>query len=95
MKIEDILSRFEGVEQQSPDSWMARCPAHGDNNPSLSITRKPDGKVLMHCFTGCTKVALLPELAKLLPVFLIKILSSAVKPCKRCFVGSLCLTCTQ
>ena len=54
MKIEDILSRFEGVEQQSPDSWMARCPAHGDNNPSLSITRKPDGKVLMHCFTGCT-----------------------------------------
>ena len=54
MKIEDILSRFEGVEQQGPDSWMARCPAHGDNNPSLSITRKPDGKVLMHCFTGCT-----------------------------------------
>lgn len=54
MKIEDILSRFEGVEQKAPDSWMARCPAHGDNNPSLSITRKPDGKVLMHCFTGCT-----------------------------------------
>lgn len=54
MKIEDILSRFEGVEQSAPDSWMARCPAHGDSNPSLSITLKPDGKVLMHCFTGCT-----------------------------------------
>lgn len=54
MNIEDILSRFEGVEQSSPDSWMARCPAHGDSNPSLSITLKPDGKVLMHCFTGCT-----------------------------------------
>ena len=54
MKIEEILSRFEGVEQKAPDSWMARCPAHGDKNPSLSITLKPDGKVLMHCFTGCT-----------------------------------------
>ena len=54
MKIEDILSRFEGVEQSGPDNWMARCPAHGDSNPSLSITLKPDGKVLMHCFTGCT-----------------------------------------
>ena len=54
MKIEDILSRFEGVEQKAPGNWMARCPAHGDKNPSLSITLKPDGKVLMHCFTGCT-----------------------------------------
>lgn len=54
MKIDEILSRFEGVEQKAPDSWMARCPAHGDTNPSLSIMLKPDGKVLMHCFTGCT-----------------------------------------
>lgn len=54
MKIEDILSKFEGVEQKAPNSWMARCPAHGDKNPSLSITLKDDGKVLMHCFTGCT-----------------------------------------
>ena len=54
MNIEEILSHFEGVEQKSPDNWMARCPAHGDKNPSLSITAKSDGKVLMHCFTGCT-----------------------------------------
>ena len=54
MKIEDILSRFEGVEQKGQDNWMARCPVHGDNNPSLSITLKSDGKVLMHCFAGCT-----------------------------------------
>lgn len=54
MKIEEILSRFEGVEQKAPDSWMVRCPAHGDKNPSLNITLKPDGKVLMHCFAGCS-----------------------------------------
>ncbi|MBK6590648.1 MAG: DUF3987 domain-containing protein [Acidobacteria bacterium] len=32
---------------------MARCPAHDDKSPSLSITEKDD-KVLVHCFAGCT-----------------------------------------
>ncbi len=54
MSIEEILSHFEGVERKSDNDWMARCPAHGDKNPSLSITRNADGKVLLHCFTGCT-----------------------------------------
>lgn len=54
MTIQEILAKFEGVEQKSPNSWMARCPAHGDKNPSLSITQAPDGKILLHCFAGCT-----------------------------------------
>jgi hypothetical protein len=29
-----------------------RCPAHPDNNPSLSVTNG-DGKVLLHCHAGC------------------------------------------
>ena len=49
----EFLAKFEGL-QQSGGGWVARCPAHGDANPSLSITLKPDGKVLMHCFAGCT-----------------------------------------
>jgi len=32
--------------------WVARCPAHEDQNPSLSIQEK-HGKVLVHCFSGC------------------------------------------
>jgi DNA primase len=31
---------------------MAKCPAHNDNNPSLSI-REVDGRVLVHCHAGC------------------------------------------
>lgn len=31
---------------------MARCVAHEDRAPSLSI-RERDGKVLVHCFSGC------------------------------------------
>jgi DNA primase len=33
---------------------MAKCPAHDDNNPSLSI-RELDGKVLVHCHSGCAQ----------------------------------------
>lgn len=36
-----------------PDSWSAQCPAHEDRSPSLSIHRKHDGMVLVHCFGGC------------------------------------------
>ena len=31
---------------------VAQCPAHDDNNPSLSIAYV-DGKVLLTCFAGC------------------------------------------
>ena len=34
-------------------TWMARCPAHKDRDPSLSITASNDGKVLVHCHAGC------------------------------------------
>ena len=33
--------------------WMARCPAHADHNPSLSIQSGNDGKILVCCFAGC------------------------------------------
>jgi len=38
--------------RRSGSGWMARCPAHDDHNPSLSI-REVDGKVLLHCHAGC------------------------------------------
>jgi putative DNA primase/helicase len=39
-------------------AWIARCPAHDDRNPSLSIRDAADGTVLVHCHAGCeqTKV---------------------------------------
>jgi hypothetical protein len=33
--------------------WMARCPAHDDRTPSLSIREAADGKVLVRCHAGC------------------------------------------
>lgn len=53
MTAEEFIGRLEGV-QQSGGGWVARCPAHGDDNPSLSIAKGEDGRVLVHCHAGCT-----------------------------------------
>jgi putative DNA primase/helicase len=36
-------------------TWMARCPAHDDRSPSLSISAGEDGKVLVRCHAGCAQ----------------------------------------
>jgi putative DNA primase/helicase len=33
--------------------WTARCPAHDDRTPSLSIRDSDEDKVLVHCYAGC------------------------------------------
>jgi putative DNA primase/helicase len=33
--------------------WTARCPAHDDPTPGLSIRDADDNKVLVHCHAGC------------------------------------------
>ncbi|HEX7113693.1 MAG TPA: hypothetical protein VF193_01045 [Steroidobacter sp.] len=48
-----ILDRLDRVRQTGPGRWIARCPAHDDHSPSLSIRALDDGRVLLHCFAGC------------------------------------------
>jgi putative DNA primase/helicase len=43
---------------------MAKCPAHDDRNPSLSI-REVDGKVLVRCHAGCPQSAVIAALKDL------------------------------
>ncbi len=43
--------------------WMARCPVHGDHDPSLSI-REDRGKVLVRCHAGCEQRDVIAELAR-------------------------------
>lgn len=47
----DLLARLDGV-RKSGNGWLARCPAHDDRNPSLSV-REGDRGVLLRCWTGC------------------------------------------
>jgi len=42
--------------------WKARCPAHNDRSPSLSIRRGDDGRVLVLCRAGCALETILAAL---------------------------------
>ena len=48
-----LLDRLERVKQTGPNRWIARCPAHPDHSPSLSVRELADGRILLHCFAGC------------------------------------------
>lgn len=48
-----LLSRLEKVRPRGKDQYMACCPAHSDRDPSLSIKRLSDGRILMKCFAEC------------------------------------------
>lgn len=52
--IDNLLSRLNKVRQTGPGRWIARCPAHNDKSPSLAIREFGDGRILLHCFTGCS-----------------------------------------
>lgn len=52
--VNTLLDRLERVRQRAPDQWSARCPAHSDKGPSLSIKVLPDGRILVHDFGGCS-----------------------------------------
>ena len=47
-----VLDRLEGVKQRG-ESYQALCPAHDDNEPSLSVAEGEDGRALLKCFAGC------------------------------------------
>ncbi|MCF8012650.1 MAG: AAA family ATPase [Clostridiales bacterium] len=52
MNIKSFLSRLDGVKQVN-GQWQAKCPAHDDSRPSLSVA-EDDGKILIHCHAGCS-----------------------------------------
>lgn len=56
-----LLSRLQGVVQAT-NGWMALCPAHPDNNPSLHVTAADNGKILLYCHAGCTTESVMQAL---------------------------------
>lgn len=56
MTLEGFLGRLDQVKRTAR-GWQARCPAHPDKTPSLSIAEGGKG-ILTHCFAGCEKPAI-------------------------------------
>jgi len=53
MSAQEILDRLENV-RGSGGEWRSKCPSHGSNGQTLSIKELDDGRILMHCFAGCS-----------------------------------------
>jgi hypothetical protein len=52
--VDHLLSRLDKVRLTGQGTYQARCPAHDDKGPSLTIRETDDCKVLIHCFAGCS-----------------------------------------
>lgn len=53
METHSILSRLSKI-RKSGTGWIACCPAHPDRNQSLSLRITEEGRLLAHCFSGCS-----------------------------------------
>ena len=50
--LHEIISRLNKVRRIGEGRYVACCAVHPDKNPSLTVTQKPDGIILIHCH-GC------------------------------------------
>jgi hypothetical protein len=60
VNIEEIVSLLNA--KRSGEGWQAKCPAHPDREPSLSIKEGSDGRTLLHCHAGCSIDSVLSSL---------------------------------
>lgn len=51
MTAEEVAQRLDA--KRSGKGWIARCPAHDDRSPSLSVGEASDGRLLLFCHAGC------------------------------------------
>lgn len=54
MKAEAFLARCTKTRETGRGTWIACCPGHDDNNPSMTVRELDDGRLLVHCFAGCS-----------------------------------------
>lgn len=59
--LEVALSRLEDVRQRG-NEYTARCPAHHDEKPSLSLREAEDGRLLVYCHVGCSATDIMSAL---------------------------------
>lgn len=51
-----LIDRLEFCKPTGKGEWAARCPAHSDSTPSLSIKELDDGRTLIHCLAYETEI---------------------------------------
>jgi hypothetical protein len=62
LSIETVLAALDRPRRTGDGRWVARCPAHDDRGPSLSVRDVGDGRTLIYCFAGCETADILGAL---------------------------------
>lgn len=57
---EQLAEALDG--RRSGDGWTAKCPAHDDHKPSLSINDGNNGHPVVFCHAGCEQTAVIDAL---------------------------------
>jgi hypothetical protein len=50
--VKNLVERLHA--KRSGKGWIAKCPAHEDHKPSLSLGEGADGRALLKCHAGCS-----------------------------------------
>lgn len=58
ISIQEFLSKFAGASKVK-SGWIAKCPAHDDRKPSLSIDYGKDGGIVVFCQAHCETISVL------------------------------------
>lgn len=53
MTAEEFVARLADATSTGPGKWKARCPAHDDRRPSLTVGTGDDDRPLVRCHAGC------------------------------------------
>ena len=61
-ELANIANALEAKPRGKRDSYMARCPAHDDKSPSLTLDIGRNGQPVFHCFAGCSQHEVLEAL---------------------------------
>lgn len=84
----ELESRLEAV-QRSGRGLRARCPACGGKSRKLAVDEADNGSVLLHCFGGCSALAVVQaaglSLADLFPTRLTPMTDAERREAKRRF----------
>ena len=91
-KFDTLLMRLDGC-RRSGVGYIAKCPAHDDRAPSLTTRETDDGRILLHCFAGCSPEAVLAAVGMTFHDIMPEPIGDYIAPVRRSFDAASVLEC--
>ena len=95
MRAEEFVSHLVKVRRTGPGRWVSCCPAHEDKHPSFTIRELEDGRILTHCFAGCSVEEVVSAIGVSVSDLFPEKLTDYGRPMRRPFPAEDVLACLQ